>query len=117
MLAAGVLLASKTELLGSFLSGDVAKNVRSEYAMRKAGCELVSAPQAPVVSSSVSPSPAPSTTVPQKPLAAGKGSLTIASATPSPVTPDDDTLDLTKPSEQLAPGDAQIPSGQQQGIE
>lgn len=114
-LAAGVLLASQIELLGSFLSGDVAKNVRSEYSMRKAGLRVVSAPPEPVVASSVSPSPAPSTTVPQ-PLAAGKGSLTIASATPSPVTPDDETLDLTKPSEQLAPGDGKSRPGQRQQL-
>jgi hypothetical protein len=111
VLAAGVLLASKTELLGSFLSGDVAKNVRSEYAIRKSGVRLVSAPQIPVGTNSASPTPSPSSAELQT-LAASKGSLTIPSATPTPTTPDDETLDLTKPSEKLAPGDTQTGPGQ-----
>src|SRR5580693_8844156 len=116
VLAAGVLLASRTELLGSFLSGDVAKNVRSEYAVRKSGVRLVSAPpQAPVGTSSASPTPTPSPTELQT-LAASKGSLTIASATPTPAKADDETLDLTKPSDQLAPGGNQSHQGQRKEL-
>src|ERR1700675_1569988 len=96
VLAAGVLLASKTELLGSFLSGDVAKNVRSEYAIRKSGVRLVSAPQIPVATTSASPAPSRRLAELQ-PVAASKGSLTTRSATPTPTTPDDETLDLTNP--------------------
>ena len=86
VLAAGLLLASKTELLGSFISGDVGKNVRSEYALRKAAPRLVSAPQSPVQTSSASPTPSPSPTELQT-LAASKGSMTLASATPTPAAP------------------------------
>jgi hypothetical protein len=115
VLAAGFLLASKTELLGSFISGDVGKNVRTEYAMRKAAPRLVSAPQPPVQTSSASPTPSPSPTELQT-LAASKGSMTLASATPTPATPNDDTLDLTKPSNRLAPGDNQIRPGQRKDL-
>lgn len=114
LLAAGGLLASRTELLGSFFSGDVAKNVRSEYAVRKSGARSVSAPQAPVTRSNESPTPAPSPTV--LTLADGKGSMTIAVATPSPATPDDETLDLTKPSAKLAPGDTNSHPGQRKEL-
>src|SRR5271166_1801310 len=107
VIAAGVALAMQTQLVGAFLSGDVARDVRSEYAVRKAGVRLTNLQSTPVLSASVSPSPQPTPNVtPQRPLASGKGSLTIASATPSPVTANDNTLDLTKPSDQLAPGGA-----------
>ena len=116
VIAAGVALAMQTQLLGAFLSGDVARDVRTEYAVRKAGVRLTNLQSAPVLSASVSPSPQPTPSdTPQKPLASGKGSLTIASATPSPVTANDNTLDLTKPSDQLAPGGAK-PNKQQKDL-
>jgi hypothetical protein len=114
VLAAGVLLASQTELLGSFLSGDVAKNVRREYAMRKAGGRLATGQESTVEISAL-PTPAPKPTEPQ-PLAAGKGSMTIASATPTPVTPDDETLDLTKPNDLLAPANGNNHQGQRKEL-
>ena len=116
VIAAGVALAMQTPLLGAFLSGDVARDVRTEYALRKAGVRLINSQSEPVVSSSVSPSPPPTpSATPQKTLASGKGSLTIGSATPSPATVNDYTLDLTKPSDQLAPGGAK-PNKQQQDL-
>ena len=116
VIAAGVALAMQTHLLGAFLSGDVARDVRTEYALRKAGVRLTNLQSAPVLSASVSPSPQPTPSdTPQKPLASGKGSLTIASATPSPITANDNTLDLTKPSDQLAPGGAK-PNKQQKDL-
>jgi hypothetical protein len=115
VIVAGVALAMQTQILGPFLSGDVARDVRTEYALRKAGVRFVNSQSEAVASGTVSPlpSPLPSAT-PQKPLASGKGSLTIASASPSPVTPDDNTLDLTKPSDQLAPGGAKAHIKQEQ---
>jgi Bacterial conjugation TrbI-like protein len=114
VLSAGFLLANQAGLLGSFFSGDVAKNVRSEYAVRKSGARWVSTPQVSVATSSPSPTLAPSPTA--LPLAAGKGSLTIASATPSPASPDNETLDLTKPSSQLAPDETNTRPGQRKEL-
>jgi hypothetical protein len=116
VIAAGVALAMQTQLLGAFLSGDVARDVRTEYALRKAGVRSINSQSEPVVSSSVSPSPPPTpSATPQKTLASGKGSLTIASATPCPATVNDYTLDLTKPSDQLAPRGAK-PNKRQQDL-
>ena len=114
VLSVGVLLARQAGLLGSFFNGDVAKNVRNEYAVRKSAVRLVGAPSALAATSSASPPPAPSPT--PLPLAEGKGSLTIASATPTPAAADDQTLDLTKPSAQLAPGDPNIHQGQRKEL-
>ena len=114
--AAGVTVAIRTQLLGAFLNGDVGRDVRTEYALRKAGVRLTNLQSEPVLSTSVSPSPQPTpSATPEKPLASGKGSLTIASATPSPVTANDNTLDLTKPSDQLTPGGPK-PNNQQKDL-
>jgi hypothetical protein len=105
VIVVGVALSMQTQILGPFLSGDVGRDVRTEYALRKAGVRFVNSQSEAGAPGTLSPSPSPlPSATPQKPPASRKGSFTVASASPSPVTPDDYTLDFTKPSDELAPG-------------